>query len=151
MQFQKKCYEECPPKSQKSKEKEFFCDAICDEENPYELIETQKCVDYCDIDLILSGLCITKYKVNKKEQINNKSEKEIKEEEIKQQDKFLNNIEKSFTSKNFNSSSLDVGKDESIQCNDITITLTTSDNQKDDKNIIVTMIDLGECETISPI
>ena len=63
-EFKHKCYEDCPPKSERSLEKEFYCEAICDEDNPYELIETQECVNYCDINKILSGLCITKYKVN---------------------------------------------------------------------------------------
>ena len=46
------------------------------------------------------------------------------------QDKFLDNIEKGFTSENYNTSGLESGKDDIIQDNKITITLTTTDNQK---------------------
>ena len=132
-EFQHKCYEECPPKSKKSSEKEFYCEAICDADNPYELIETQECVDFCVLYKIKTGLCIKKYKANEiiegsdKE---NKEEKDKKEEEIKQQDKFLENIENGLTSENYNTSNIESGKDEIIQDNKMTITLTTTDNQK---------------------
>ena len=150
-EFQHKCFEDCPPKSEKSLEKEFYCEAICDEDNPYELIETQECVNYCDIDKILSGLCITKYKVNEIiEESDNviKDEKEKKEEEIKMQDKFLDNIEKGFTSDNYNTSGLENGKDDIIQDNKLTITLTTTDKQKNNDNKNMITIDFSECETI---
>ena len=104
------------------------CEIICDEEYPYLLKETKECVSYCDINKILSGECITKYKGNN-DQIN-KGEKERKEEEIRLKDKFLDDVEKGFTSDNYNTSGLDSGKDEIVKYNDITITLTTTDNQK---------------------
>ena len=150
-EFQHKCYEDCPPKSEKSLEKEFYCEAICDEENPFELIETQECVNFCEISKILAGLCITKYKGNEiieESDKKNKEEKDIKEEEIKMQDKILDNIEKGFTSDNYNTSGLESGKDDVIQDNKMTITLTTTDNQKNSENNNMTTIDLGECEAI---
>ena len=52
------------------------CEIIYDEDYPYQIIETQECVNYCDIDKMLSGECITKYKGNNA-QIN-KTEKEKK-------------------------------------------------------------------------
>ena len=122
------------------------CEIICDEEYPYQLIGTKECVNYCDIDKMLSGECIIKYKGNN-DQIN-KGEKERKEEKIKLQDKFVDNIEKGFTSDYYNTSGLDGGKDEIFQYNDITITLTTTDNQKNNENINVTTIDFSECEAI---
>jgi len=135
-EFQHKCYEDCPPKSEKSLEKVFYCEAVCDEDNPFKLIETQECVNFCDINKILSGLCIMKYKDNETT-------------EIKLQDKFLDNIDRGFTSENYNTSGLDSGKEDIIQYNKITFTLTTTENQKnnnDYKNI--TSIDFRECESI---
>ena len=152
-EFQKTCYEKCPIKSEKSLERENYCEAICDEDNPFELILTQECVDYCDINDILTGICITKYKGNEYKQIegsdfSNKVEKDIKEEEIKLQDKILDNIEKGFTSENFNTSDIENGKDAVIEDKKMTITLTTTDNQKGKEDNNMTNIDLGECEDL---
>ena len=138
--------------NRKQKQKQVLnCEIICDEENQFLLNETQECVNYCDIDKMVSGACITKYKgkevVENNEQ-SNKGEKEKKEEEIKLQDKLLDNVEKGFTSESYNTSDLDNGKEQIIQNDKMTITLTTSDNQKDNKNNNMTTIDLGECEVI---
>ena len=149
--FQKKCYEKCPPKSEESKEKELHCEIICDKEKPFELIETQECVDFCDISKILSGLCITKYKGNEfieGSNLINKEEKDIKEEEIKLQDKFLDNIEKGFTSENYDTSNIEKGIEDIIQENKMTITLTTTDNQKNSENKNMTTINFEECEKL---
>ena len=114
----------------KQKQKQVLnCEIICDEENQFLLNETQECVNYCDINKILSGECIAKYKGNKNDNIN-MGEKERREEEIKLQDQFVDNIEKGFTSENYDTSGLDIGKDEIIQYNNIAITLTNTDNQK---------------------
>ena len=123
------------------------CELVCDADYPYELKEKHECVNYCDIDKILSGACITKYKGNANEEVN-KGEKEKKEEEIKLQDKLLDNVEKGFTSDNYNTSGLDGGKDEVIPYNNMAITLTTTDNQKNNANKNVTTIDFTECENI---
>ena len=119
----------------------------------YELISSQECVDYCDINDILSGICITKYKSEEDITIEGsdnliKDEKEIKEQEIKLQDKILDNIEKGFTSENFNTSNIESGNDAVIENKKMTITLTTTDNQKNKENNNMTNIDLGECENI---
>ena len=97
-----------------------YCEAICDKEKPFELISSQECVDYCDINDILSGICITKYKSEEDITIEGsdnliKDEKEIKEQEIKLQDKILDNIEKGFTSENFNTSNIESGNDAVIE------------------------------------
>ena len=40
----------------KQKKKQMMnCEVICDEDNIFELIETEECVNYCDINKILSG------------------------------------------------------------------------------------------------
>ena len=75
---------------------------------------------------------------------NNKSKN--KEEEIKYYDKILDNLEEVFTSKNYNTSDLDKGKDEIVEIEKMKVILTTTKNQKDNINNNNTNIDLGECE-----
>ena len=53
-EFNKTCYEKCPPNTKESSENKFYCEVICDENKPFEIITTQECVDYCDIEEILS-------------------------------------------------------------------------------------------------
>ena len=144
-EFQNKCYKECPPKSILSKDRDYFCEAICDEEHPFLMIKTQQCVDFCDI---LSGECKLNYVFNKKEENDTfiLDEKTKKKEEIKFQNKLLKTIEQSFISSNFNTSDLENGKESIIQNNKMTITLTTTENQKNINNNNMTRINLGECE-----
>ena len=144
-EFQNKCYKECPPKSILSKDRDYFCEAICDEEHPFLMIKTQQCVDFCDI---LSGECKLNYVFNKKEENDTfiLDEKTKKKEEIKFQNKLLKTIEQSFISSNFNTSDLENGKESIIQNNKMTITLTTTENQKNNNNNNMTRINLGECE-----
>ena len=78
----------------------------------------------------------------------NKTEEVTKEEEIKYYDTILENIENIFTSENFDSTDIDNGKDEIIKTEKMTITLTTTENQKNNINDNITSIDLGECETL---
>ena len=77
-----------------------------------------------------------------KEEIN----ETIKEEEIKIQ--LLANIEKSFTSNNFNISGLKKGNDIVIKNKKMTIILTTTDNQKNKRKDNKTNIVFNECETV---
>ncbi len=58
-----------------------------------------------------------------------------KEEEIKYYDKFLQGVEEVFSSNNYNTSNLDNGKDEVIETEKMTITFTTSRNQKNNANM----------------
>ena len=78
----------------------------------------------------------------------NETEKISKEEEIKFYDNILKSIEEGFTSENYDTSNLDKGEDEIIKTEKMTITFTTSQNQKDNKNNNMSTIDLGECETL---
>ena len=124
-------------------EKGNYC--VCNEENPFLLIEKYLCVNNCDINLILSGLCIFDYYLDiSSDEIY--IEKELKQKEIKVLDKLLNSIEKSFTSENYDTTNLEKGKEEIIPNNKVTITLTTTDNQKNNNNSNITTIDLGDCE-----
>ena len=70
-----------------------------------------------------------------------------KEQETEFYDDIIDNVEDILTSKDFNTSNLDNGQNRVIKTEKITITLTTSQNQKNDTNNNITSIDLGECET----
>ena len=149
-EFNKTCYEKCPPNTKESSENKFYCEVICDENKPFEIITTQECVDYCDIEEILSEVCKLKYTYEKKEESDEViiDQKEKKAQEIKAQDKILENIEKGITSGKLDTSNIEKGKDNKIQYGKMIITLTTTDNQKNssNNNNNETTIDLGECE-----
>ena len=79
----------------------------------------------------------------------NASQKNIKKtakEEIEYYDKFIQKIEDIFTSTNFNTTKLDEGEDEIYEKEKVTITLTTSKNQKNNLNDNLSRIDLADCE-----
>ena len=64
-------------------------------------------------------------------------------------DYYFKNIENELTSGGYDLSNLENWNDDIIQLDKITITLTTSQNQKDlEKNINITSIDLKDCEKI---
>ena len=65
--------------------------------------------------------------------LNNLSFIKSTEEDI-ENNNIMNDVEALFTSEEYDTSYLDNGKDELIQTEKITITLTTSQNQKNDKN-----------------
>ena len=57
-EFNHTCYQECPDNiSVKSESKDFYCEAKCSFEFPYELIETQNCVKACAIAQRENGKC----------------------------------------------------------------------------------------------
>ena len=67
-------------------------------------------------------------------------------DEIELYNLFLNEIEKIFTSVNYNTTKLDTGENEFFILDNILITLTTTKNQKNIINNILTTIYLEECE-----
>ena len=86
---------------------------------------------------------IVKYEKNETE-----SEEKMKEEEVKYYDQIIENIEAGFTSDNYDTSNLDKGEDEVIETEKMTVTFTTTQNQKDNTNNNMSSIDLGECEIL---
>ena len=135
--FQKKCYNACPPNISKiSDKKENYCEIICPKELPFELIETQKCVNNCALKQIISNLCVINFKNDNKNEENEAQENKVE------------NVRKEITN-GFDTSDIDAGKDIVIQEKDITITISRNDNQKNQINSKTnyTSIDLGECET----
>ena len=132
---------------------EYYCEALCDEQNPFIIVETQECVDYCDIDAIISKTCTLKYineiKKGSDKNINEGGDaEEIKAQEIKIQDKILENVEKSLTSDNFNTTNIENGNDNVIEVKKMTITLTTTENKKNSMNNNATKIDFDKYENI---
>ena len=105
-----------------------YNEIICDNENPFLIIEKQECVKNCSINDIISKLCIIK--------------------NINSIDIILKNIDNQIISEDYNTSKIENGEDEIIEFGKITITLTSSQNQKNNSNYNKTKIDLRECETL---
>ena len=78
--------------------------------------------------------------------LKNETIKKTRKEEIEYYDTFIHNIETIFTSKYFNTTKIDEGKDEIYETQKIKVTFTTSKNQKNNLNDNTTSIDLGKCE-----
>ena len=145
-EFRKKCFKECPENStERTNNKElegfeldtkYFCKPICNEAFPYEIILIQECVDYCSIESLLNKSCVVNYQSEQ-----DKSSTKIFDVIIKKIDDLLN-------SEDYNTSDIENGKNEVIVYEQMTITLTTTKNQKNDENNNVTTINLGDCERI---
>ena len=82
---------------------------------------------------MLENLCILNYKPNDKDGLT-------------LEDIMIMNIEKDFISENYNTSNLENGEEDIIKLEKVIITLTTTQNQKNNKNNNVTKLDLKECE-----
>ena len=78
---------------------------------------------------------------------NNKNDFITKEEEIKYYNYLLKILEKGFT-EIYETTKIDIGQDEIIKTEKMTVTFTTSQNQKSNINKNITSIDLGECENL---
>ena len=69
-QFQEKCFFECPPESKPViNGTGSFCVADCPIEKPFEMVETQTCVERCKIMDRYNKLCITNYHGNRSYEI----------------------------------------------------------------------------------
>ena len=121
-EFRKKCYSECPLDSIKREEEtninllnlnfKYFCKPKCSKETPYEMIYTQECVKNCDIKSFQEKTCIINYIDQEKES----EETNEKENEIKAHDMILENLEIGFTQSDFNTSDLENGKNDVVEC-----------------------------------
>ena len=133
-QFRHTCLKECPLDiSEVSLEKEFYCEVKCPKEFPFEIIASQYCVDNCTISERQIGLCKINY------------ESKDEEEDLEAQNKAIDNVKKELTS-NFDTSGVDKGNNVIIEQKDSTITISTTDNQKNEKSMNITTINFGECE-----
>ena len=131
-EFRNKCYHECPIDISEQSTKNFFCEAKCPKELPYEVISSQECVEKCSVIDIGNEICKINYISN------DENDKEV-------EDKAIENIQEELTD-NFDTSSIDNGTNIVIKQKDSTITITTTDNQKNENSNNATTINLGECE-----
>ena len=114
--------------------KQYLNEVSCNESFLFEKTYNNKCIKDCELESLLNKSCI----------INNQAEKS----KNKIFDVILEKIDDLFIN-NYNISKIKNGKDDIFQYENMTVTLTTTKNQKDnEKNGNVSSIDLGECETI---
>ena len=143
------CYEKCHYYYFFDKENNYYCTSnfSCPNEFSKLLEDKRQCIKI-DIKNLIQDLFKFEKKEGsaKNETKEEKSEEEKKEEEIKLYDSIIENIETVFTSDNYDTSTIDSGKDEVIEIDKMTITFTTTENQKNSTNNNLTTIDLGECE-----
>ena len=104
---------------------------------PYINLVNQECVENCLFNDFISNQCILDYKDD-----NNK------EENIKFNDYILHNFETYLTSEEYNTSKLENNQDDIYEYEKMTITMTTTQNQRNNTYKNITTIDLGECENI---
>ena len=75
-EFKNICYSKCPKELKETKEN--YCEAFCNETNPFVIIDTQECVEFCDFNLFSEGLCIYKYIIQIGEGDNNANNEKVK-------------------------------------------------------------------------
>ena len=78
----------------------------------------------------------------------NEIREKTREEEIEMYDEVVKNMEDIFTPSDYDTSNLDKGEDEIIKTEKMTVTLATTQNQKNNSNFNMTSIDLRECEIL---
>ena len=110
---------------------EKYINSSCPNEYPKLLLNKRKCIE--DYNNIIENTIEQK-------------EENVKEE-IKYYDKILETVNDIFTSDDFDTSDIDKGENQIINTEKMKITLTTTQNQKDNINSNMTTLDLGECET----
>ena len=101
-----------------------------------KLINNNECIEYNDKDIIKDSIKNMK-----------NDEKLSKEEEIEYYNNIIKATEIGFT-ENYNTSNLDNGIDEYITTEKMTITFSTTENQKNNINNNMTTIDLQNCENL---
>ena len=102
----------------------------CPEEYPILIENSLECIKY-DFETVIKILL----EKEKNQTINSK------DEEIIYYDNIIKIIEDEFISDNYNTSKIDNGQDEIIKTEKIITTLTTSENQRNNKNNNMTRID----------
>ena len=144
-EFKKQCYKKCPQNTSKRKNDDdlnkyninykYFCKPECNKEAPFERVYEQECVENCDIKNLLDKICVLNYY--------------DKEREDKIYVPILEELENTLINGELNTSDIENGKNEIIEFEDMTITLTTTKNQKNNEdNSNTSTINLGECENI---
>ena len=152
-EFRKRCYEGCPEGSVKIENNplisKYFCKPLCPQETPFVYISTQECVKNCPIKDMKLNTCIQNNEKNVGDNnTTQENNKEINEEDTRAQDILLQNLEVGFTSEDYDTTNLEKGEDEIFEDEKMSVTLTTTHNQKKNINNNMTIIDLGECELL---
>ena len=144
------CFEKCKYYYYFDNNNNYHCtsDFKCPDKYPQLSLDKKECTKINEIkdqlkDILKSEKKEENEEKGKEEEISEKK----KEEEIKYYDTVIEQIDEIFTSENYDTNDLDKGKEEVIQTDKATFTLTTTDNQKNSLNENKTSINLGECET----
>ena len=129
------CYKNCSYYYYFDNNHIYYCtiNSSCPNDYPKLLLEKRKCVQ--EIKDVIENLIKTEKEDNEKE-------------EIKYYDNIIKTVENIFSSNDFDTSDIDKGEDQIIKTEKMKITLTTTENQKDNINNDMITLDLGECETI---
>lgn len=131
-EYLNECYIKCPNGTKISKKNKYLCQIDCSEELPYEDTKTNQCVKSCSTIDLLNNLCI----------LNN--------ENVNFKDTIVTNFQNDILSGNMDSTIKDLiegdKKDVLIQKKTITYTLTTTENQNNNKQNNISSIHFGECE-----
>ena len=136
------CYKNCSNYYYFDSGDDFHCtsDKSCPDAYPYLLENKFECIEV-DLDDILDYLL--------GDGLNGT---ESREEQIKFYDNILSNFEDLFTSELYDTSDIENGKEQILKTEKLTITFTTTQNQKNNINNNVnnnmTAIDLGECQAL---
>ena len=123
------CYEQCNYYHYYDKNNLFHCAFSCPDKYPILLEKRNECIQNSEIKKIIQDL------------LDNKNNSKI--EEIEYYETIFDIIETGFTSDNYDSSNLDDGEDEVIETEKMTVTFTTTQNQKKNTNNNVSTIDFG--------
>ena len=134
------CYNNCSNYYYFDSNDNFHCTESCPYEYPYLLENRLECIELNLEEIFDRSL------------INGLSGIETREEEIKFYDNILKSLEDGFTSNLYDSSDLNNGKEQIFKTEKLTLTFTTTRNQrnniKNNANNNMTNIDLEECETL---
>ena len=132
-EFRKQCFHECPKNTKISQNKNYYCEIECPKEYPFEIVETQECVNNCSIIDRKLELCKLNYK-------------EESEDEKEAGNEIQKTIQDDLTNGNINTSSIANGTDFSYSDGKNSFTISTTKKQKKNEKTNETTIDLGECE-----
>ena len=136
-EYNNSCYISCPNGTSISNSNEYLCEKMN--------------ISECTAEEIFSNLCKKKEKINENVNENNDDKSYInKEEKMKEEDKFLENIQNELSDGNLDNLLSDVidgeKKDLTVQTETALYQFTTTENQNNNKNNNYSTINLGECE-----
>ena len=138
--FKNICYQECPPEISKLKDNK-TCEVVCSEENPFEIIKTQECVNYCTMFDIMNKNCILNYKASNEGQNNTEEKVDIGKQIISEiLNGNLNEVIDDIIT-NGNSVTFEDGKDKHQ------ISVLSKNFEEDNKNNY-TSVYFGDCEEL---